>query len=75
MKDYKKPNNRQQYLATSIRKNLLVRKLSALKKQAERDSLNGEASLLEKVIEYLEGGQEGDYLDLLKTFKLQQLRA
>lgn len=73
MKDFRNPENRQQYLQNAVNRNLLVQKLSAIKNEAEAKALQTESKLLEELIAVINSNDEALYSRLMRKYFLKRI--
>jgi hypothetical protein len=70
MRDYRKPENRQQFLQNAVNRNLLIQKLNAVKSEAEMKAMRSESELLEELIEVISKNDESAYFRLIMKLLL-----
>jgi hypothetical protein len=73
MKDYRKPQNRQQFLQDAVNRNLLIQKLNAVKSDAEMKAMRSESALLEELIEVISSNDENAYSRLIMKLRMRKL--
>ncbi len=72
MKDYGKPENRQQFLQNAVNRNLLIQKLNAVKSDAEMKAMRSESELLEELIEVISRNDESAYSRLILKLRMRK---
>jgi len=73
MKDYREPENRQQFLQNAVNKNLLIQKLKAIKSDAETKAMRSESELLQELIEVISKNDESAYSRLALKLRMRKL--
>jgi hypothetical protein len=73
MKDFRKPQNRQQFLQDAVNRNLLIQKLNAVKSDAEMKAMRPESALLEELIEVISSNDENAYSRLIMKLRMRKL--
>ena len=73
MRDYRKPENRQQFLQNAVNRNLLIQKLNAVKSEAEMKAMRSESELLEELIEVISKNDESAYFRLIMKLRMRKL--
>lgn len=68
MKDFRNPENRQQFLQNAVNRNVLVQKLSALKSEAETKAMRAESKLIEELISVINSNDEALYTRLMRKY-------